>query len=222
MGGTLCRTLFGAGLVVLYADAVLRLINGVFGDGFGPLLSSAPPCKPSHSLLITPTRIPKPISPHQRRQPAMLEKHNDTERLMAQSSNTAIEKVEHVGAEPPHDAHLHQRDPDNDICTRHEVLLGNLYDDLVPWVDRGLRITEDVMERIINYVAEHRGKWDSWVTDTLTPVLIKNGKVYLTLGPPPKDPTNYFVSDLPVFDPSRHPSYRVGSCRSLYADERLA
>jgi hypothetical protein len=48
------------------------------------------------------------------------------------------------------------------------------------------------MAQTINFVAEHRGKWNSWVTDTLTPVLIKDGKVYLTLGPPTKDPTNYF------------------------------
>ena len=25
-------------LLILYADAVLRVINGLFGDGFGPLL----------------------------------------------------------------------------------------------------------------------------------------------------------------------------------------
>ena len=38
----------------------------------------------------------------------------------------------------------------------------------------------------------HRGKWDSWVSDTMTPILIRDGKVYLSLGPPLKDPTNYF------------------------------
>ena len=38
----------------------------------------------------------------------------------------------------------------------------------------------------------HRGKWDSWVSDTMTPILIREGKVYLSLGPPLKDPTNYF------------------------------
>lgn len=44
----------------------------------------------------------------------------------------------------------------------------------------------------INYAAAHRGKWNSWVTDTLTPILIKDGRIHLTLGPPTKDPTNYF------------------------------
>ena len=48
------------------------------------------------------------------------------------------------------------------------------------------------MAEAVNYVEAHRGKWDSWVTDTLTPVIIKDGRVYLTLGPPTKDPTNYF------------------------------
>jgi len=48
------------------------------------------------------------------------------------------------------------------------------------------------MRDTINVVDRHRGKWNSWVTDTLTPVLISGGKVYLTLGPPTKDPTNYF------------------------------
>ena len=48
------------------------------------------------------------------------------------------------------------------------------------------------MRETINTIDRHRGKWDSWVTDTLTPILISGGKVWLTLGPPTKDPTNYF------------------------------
>jgi hypothetical protein len=83
-----------------------------------------------------------------------------------------------------------------DACTKHEVLLGNLYADLAPWVDRQTRITARQMRDAINMVERHRGKWDSWVTDTLTPILIRDNKIYLTLGPPPKDPTNYFWSVL--------------------------
>eukprot|EP00966_Prymnesium_polylepis_P008928 205905-Prymnesium_polylepis.1 len=41
-----CRTLAGASLLVLYADAVLRIIQGLFGDGFGPLLGVLWPCSP--------------------------------------------------------------------------------------------------------------------------------------------------------------------------------
>ena len=44
----------------------------------------------------------------------------------------------------------------------------------------------------VEHVRLHRGKWDSWVSDTMTPILIREGKVYLSLGPPLKDPTNYF------------------------------
>ena len=79
-----------------------------------------------------------------------------------------------------------------DACARHEVLYGSLYADLAPWIDRGLSITPRQMAEAINFIDAHRGKWDSWVTDTLTPLLIKDGRLYLTLGPPTKDPTNYF------------------------------
>ena len=75
---------------------------------------------------------------------------------------------------------------------KHEVLYGNLYADIAPWVDRGLKISERQMRDTINAIDRHRGKWDSWVTDTLTPITIIRGNVYLTLGPPKKDPTNYF------------------------------
>ena len=80
----------------------------------------------------------------------------------------------------------------SDACAKHEVLYGNLYSDLAPWIDRELRIDEARMRDTINIVDRHRGKWNSWVSDTLTPILILRGKVYLTLGPPKKDPTNYF------------------------------
>ena len=94
---------------------------------------------------------------------------------------------------PPHaDGAPRGHRSDGDACARHELLFGNLYADLAPWVDRRLRITEPQMRDAINFVDQRRGKWNSWVTDTLTPVLIKDGRVYLTLGPPVKDPTNYF------------------------------
>ena len=75
---------------------------------------------------------------------------------------------------------------------QHEVLYGSLLADLAPWIDRQTRVTESEMVRAINMIDGHRGKWDSWVTDTLTPIMIRDGKVWLTLGPPIKDPTNYF------------------------------
>ena len=55
-----------------------------------------------------------------------------------------------------------------------------------------LQIGERQMRDTINVVERHRGRWDSWVSDTLTPILIVDGNLYLTLGPPKKDPTNYF------------------------------
>jgi hypothetical protein len=84
-------------------------------------------------------------------------------------------------------------------CAKHELLLGNLYADFAPWVDLGLRIEERQMAAAINFAEKRRGKWNSWVTDSFTPILIKDGRIYLTLGPPLKDPTNYFwtvLSDL--------------------------
>lgn len=72
------------------------------------------------------------------------------------------------------------------------MLYGNLLADLAPWIDRKTKITARQMRQTINTIDRHRGKWDSWVTDTLTPVLVVDGKVWLPLGPPTKDPTNYF------------------------------
>ena len=71
-------------------------------------------------------------------------------------------------------------------------MLANLYSDLAPWIDRETRVSASQMRDTINYVAAHRGKWDSWVTDTMTPVLIVGNEIFLPLGPPVKDPTNYF------------------------------
>ena len=71
-------------------------------------------------------------------------------------------------------------------------MLANVYSDLAPWIDRETRVSASQMRDTINYVAAHRGKWDSWVTDTMTPVLIVGNEIFLPLGPPVKDPTNYF------------------------------
>ena len=96
-------------------------------------------------------------------------------------------------------------------CAKHDLLLGNLLDDLAPWIDRGTRIDQRKMRDVVNFVDAHRGKWDSWVTDTLTPILISDGKIYLTLGPPTKDPTNYFWTVLQELQELA----RTTKCRTL-------
>ena len=83
-------------------------------------------------------------------------------------------------------------DEDEDGCGAHRLLYGNMDADLAPWHALGLRVTAAEMSRQVEHVRLHRGKWDSWVSDTMTPILIRDGKVYLSLGPPLKDPTNYF------------------------------
>ena len=183
--GNRCLTLAGASLLILYADAVLRVIQGLFGgDGFGPVLSSVRPFR-TNEVGAAPRALEGNSSMRTESNPLF------HPRLPPQLNAKELAQLEVI---PPHDAeHLLKGSGGvEDGCTRHELLLGNLYADLAPWVDCGLRVTEAEMARTINYVAEHRGKWNSWVTDTLTPVLIKGGKVYLTLGPPTKDPTNYF------------------------------
>ncbi len=185
-GMRLGRSLAGVALALLYADALLRLCSGLFfRDRFGPLLSplfasdqAAPPHGRTHRSQLVDPPPPPPPPPQQ-------------QALPSQAAATAV-----PGHEPPPHADgapLARSTLDRDAsCTRHEVLLGSLYADLQPWVDRRLKIDERSMRDAINFASEHRGKWDSWVTDTLTPVLIHGGKVYLTLGPPTKDPTNYF------------------------------
>lgn len=83
-------------------------------------------------------------------------------------------------------------DEDEGGCGAHRLLYGNMDADLAPWHALGLRVTAAEMSRQVEHVRLHRGKWDSWVSDTMTPILIREGKVYLSLGPPLKDPTNYF------------------------------
>lgn len=188
---TYCRTIAGMSLLVLYADAILRIIQGFFGDGFGPLLSSSKPCfTHAHDVADSPS----PGVPRAR--PFRLDPEPNvafSSRMRPSLKSSELERLDSIHA---HDSAEHNLQIDNDTlaCMKHEMLLGSLYADLAPWVDQKLKITEREMERIIQFVAEHRGKWDSWVTDTLTPILIKGGNVYLTLGPPTKDPTNYFVS----------------------------
>ena len=176
LGWTRC-SLPAVALIVLYSDAVLRVLDGFYGGGFGPLLAAPHERTPlvSSSAPIPPSFSPSPSPPTPQREAAaraVTEPHVSP--LFARTANLTAEE-----------ARL-------DVCAKHDLLLGNLYADFAPWVDRRLRIEEWEMARTIDTVAAHRGRWDSWVTDTLTPLLIKDGRIYLTLGPPQKDPTNYF------------------------------
>jgi hypothetical protein len=152
-------------LTFIYGDATLRVVDGLFGGGFGPLLGrrAAPPPAP-YSASPPPYSSPPPPPPPP---PPLPERH-----LAAQTDGLRA-------AEP-------------DECARHAGVLANLYSDLAPWIDRETRVSASQMRDTINFVAAHRGKWDSWVTDTMTPVLIVGNEIFLPLGPPVKDPTNYF------------------------------
>lgn len=180
-------------LTLLYTDACLRVIYGLFGDGFGPLLRPLSPAMASRAAALPTTRTA-----------SQEEKNVSTAPKAAaapQSVPVSAPKAEAVPQPVPVSptdggvAPAAADDDENwrrDACLKHELLLGNLHSDLAPWVDRQLRIKEQQMRDAINMVDAHRGFAYSWVTDTMTPLLIVNGKLYLPLGPPRKDPTNYF------------------------------
>ena len=173
-------------LLILYADAVLRVINGLFGDGFGPLLNGFGPLHTFRAPLAATPPPPLPSSSSSAPRPP---------------PPAAVTVVNSRTLPPMYRRTANWTDVDEGIdkCAKHELLLGNLYADFAPWVDLGLRIEERQMAAAINFAEKRRGKWNSWVTDSFTPILIKDGRIYLTLGPPLKDPTNYFwtvLSDL--------------------------
>jgi hypothetical protein len=173
-------------LLLFYADAALRTLAGVLKI---TATSSTATVQPDAAALVSrptfineappPTMVPPPTPPPPPRPPPLSLGHSSAARKSVSAADEDF-----VPADKPEGATAE--------CAKHDPLLGNLYADLAPWVDRGLRIDEQKMGETINFVERHRGKWNSWVTDTLTPVLIRDGKVYLTLGPPIKDPTNYF------------------------------
>ena len=102
------------------------------------------------------------------------------------------------------DAEEAASDEDEGGCGAHQLLYGNMDADLAPWHALGLRVSAAVMSEQVEFVRLHRGRWDSWVSDTMTPILIRDGEVYLSLGPPLKDPTNYFwtvLRDLQALTP---------------------
>ena len=80
----------------------------------------------------------------------------------------------------------------SDECGAHRLLYGNMDQDLAPWHALGVRVDAAKMGKLVEFVRVHRGRWDSWVSDTMTPILVRDGEVYLSAGPPTKDPTNYF------------------------------
>ena len=161
-------------LVLLYADAALRVLVGFVTSSFGPILSPLlllpskpaalhPPPSPPPPPPPPPSSSPPPPPPPPPPPSALLPPHED-----GASSSAA------------------------DACAKHEILFGNLYSDFAPWIDAKTKISAKQMKDTINVISRHRGKWNSWVTDTITPLLIIDNKIWLPLGPPVKDPTNYF------------------------------
>ena len=155
-------------LCLVYADAAFRVLARFLSTAVSPSPVSLKPAAAAHSVV----------------QPLL---QASGQKIMAGGAITSQQQV----AEVPTHTDVAEADG-SDACVKHEVLYGNLYADIAPWVDRGLKISERQMRDTINAIDRHRGKWDSWVTDTLTPITIIRGNVYLTLGPPKKDPTNYF------------------------------
>ena len=182
-----CGTLLGISLLALYLDATLRVAQGFLSDGFGPLLQ---PLVRRRSAVAE----SRALAPAANSSSAPAANSSTANARLSQApvsrpaASTAVSRRDY----PPHEDVPAEGGDAGDGCDRHDGLLGNLYSDLAPWVDMRLQISEANMSRLINFVGAHRGRWNSWVSDTLTPLLIKDGRVYLTLGPPTKDPTNYF------------------------------
>ena len=136
-------------LTFIYGDATLRVVDGLFGGGFGLLLGRR--------------------ACHRRR------------RIRAATAvfvaAAAAASAAATSGAPPRRT---DRRPGGRARrgARHAGVLANLHSDLASWIDRETRVSASQMRDTINFVAAHRGKWDSWVTDTMTLVLIVGNEIF--------------------------------------------
>ena len=195
-----CRTISVVGLVALYSDAVVRVIGKLLAVREPPAAASAP----SHSTLLqrfvgeAGQQLPPPLSTSMLSPPppptewsAAAQRREDA---AVQAATAGAASLEQELGTAPAETGVEEAvaDEDEGGCGAHRLLYGNMDADFAPWHALGLRVTAAEMSRQVEHVRLHRGKWNSWVSDTMTPILIRDGKIYLSLGPPLKDPTNYF------------------------------
>ena len=185
-----CRAISVVGLVALYSDALLRVIGKLLAVR-DPVAASAPPHSTPLQRLVGEAGQQLPPPPPPLEWTAAAQRREDAAVQAAAAGAASLEQE--LGTAPAETGVEEAiADEDEGGCGAHRLLYGNMDADLAPWHALGLRLTAAEMSRQVEHVRLHRGKWNSWVSDTMTPILIRDGKIYLSLGPPLKDPTNYF------------------------------
>ena len=144
-----CRTLAGISLVVLYADAALRVLQGLLGDGFGPLLT---PVFSTVQQADAPGGYPPVLAAHRPEVITSGGDENDT--VTTPCSTFPPPKLAAPKYVPMPNIAILAPTNDKDACAKHEVLYGNLHADLAPWIDRQLRISEGQMRDAINMIEQ--------------------------------------------------------------------
>ena len=200
---TALRAISVVGLVALYSDAVVRVIAKLVALREPPPAASVHtvPASLRSSSATAAIERPEQLSQSPPRRTASLPpppswtaaaQRLDDSAAQAAASGAAELELELGMREAETSVEETERDEDEGGCGAHRLLYGNMDADLGPWHASGLRVTAAKMKEQVEFVRKHRGRWDSWVSDTLTPILIRDGQIYLSLGPPTKDPTNYF------------------------------
>ena len=195
------KTIVTLALVLLYADAALRVLVGFVTSSFGPILSPLLLLF-KHAALHPPPLLRSPPLP-----------------AIAITASTTTSSS--AGIRCCRRTRMRQFIRRRRVRTRSS--LATLF--RARLADR--RQDQDYakqMKDTINVISRHRGKWNSWVTDTITPLLIIDNKIWLPLGPPVKDPTNYFWAVLRDLQDARlqHQAARRRAAPQLCGHARIA
>lgn len=184
--------LLTAALVALYTDAAVRIASKLLalrnpddtiaGESFPP---------PRHTTDLPPPPPPPPPSPLPLPTLTAAQLRRDASASRAAVEAAAADEREALAGIPEAEGSV-EDNGSSDECGAHRLLYGNMDEDLAPWHALGVRVGAEQMGKLVEFVRVHRGRWDSWVSDTMTPILVRGGEVYLSAGPPTKDPTNYF------------------------------
>ena len=189
---TVGRAIASLALVALYTDAVFRVASKLLAlreqDDAIPGETGVPPSPRAESR--PPPPPPPPPSPSPAPLPTLTaaQVRGDAAASSAAVAAAAADELEASAGSPES---VEDNGP-SDECGAHRLLYGNMDQDLAPWHALGVRVDAAKMGKLVEFVRVHRGRWDSWVSDTMTPILVRDGEVYLSAGPPTKDPTNYF------------------------------
>ena len=229
-----CRAISLVGLVALYSDAVVRVIGKLLAVREPPVTASTPPHSTPLQRLVGEAGQQLPPQPSSMSPPppppaewtAAAQRREDAAVQAATAGAASLEQeLGAAQAETGVEEAVAADEEDEGGCGAHRLLYGNMDADLAPWHALGLRVTAAEMRRQVEHVRLHRGKWNSWVSDTMTPILIRDGKVYLSLGPPLKDPTNYFwtvLRDLQARARARTPTRTPTLARGSHGRDSLS